>query len=278
MIKHEEGFFQSIRHTRIYHQCWLPEGDIKAVLLIVHGLGEHSGRYMNLVNYVIPLGYAVYGLDHVGHGLSEGMRKHIECFEDFTDTLKVYMTHVQQRQPGKPVILVGHSMGELISAFYLLDHQAGLAGAVLSGIIAKAPANTSPVTVAVGKLLSGIAPRLRFLGLEFPALCRDSSVVQAYIDDPLVCCDKATARLAVELLRATQYVQANTSALTLPLLLLQGTADHIVDPAGARMLYEAVSSKDKTLKMYDGFYHELINEPDRAVVLQDIATWLEAHV
>jgi acylglycerol lipase len=278
MMRHEEGFFQGIRNTRIYHQCWLPDGEVRAVLLIVHGLGEHSGRYMNLVNHFIPLGYAVYALDHLGHGHSEGMRKHIERFEDFTDTLKVYFDSVQQRQPGKQVVLVGHSMGELIGAFYLLDHQTELAGAVLSGTIAKVPANTSPATVAFGKMLAGIAPRLRFLGLEIPGICRDPSVVQAYVDDPLVYCGKATVRLATELLRATLHVQARAAAIRLPILILQGSADRIVDPAGARMLYDAVSSEDKTLKIYDGFYHEVYNEPERATVLHDVETWLESRV
>ncbi|MHB1355329.1 MAG: alpha/beta hydrolase [Anaerolineae bacterium] len=277
-MRYEEGFFQGIRNARIYHQCWLPDGEVRAVLLMVHGLGEHSGRYMNIVNHLIPLGYAFYGLDHLGHGQSEGMRKHIEHFEDYTETLKTFVDSVQRCHLGKPIVLVGHSMGELIAAFYLLDHQVGLAGAVLSGIVAKEPANTSPATVALGKILSGIAPKLRFLDLEFPALCRDPSVVQAYIDDPLVCCEKATVRLAVELLRATQYVQANAAAIKLPILLLQGSADRIVDPAGARMLYDAVSSEDKTLKMYDGMFHEVYNEPERVMALHDLETWLEAHV
>ena len=277
-MRHEEGFFQGIRNTRIYHQCWLPDGEVRAVLLIVHGLGEHSGRYMNLVNHFIPLGYAVYGLDQPGHGKSEGMRKNIERFEDYADTLKVYLTSVQQRQPGKLVVLVGHSMGELIGAFYLLDHQAEVAGAVLSGIIAKVPANTSPATVALGKMLSGIAPRLRFLALDIPGLCRDPSVVQAYIDDPLVYCGKATVRLAAELLRATQHIQAEAATIRLPVLLLQGSADRIVDPEGARMLYDAVGSEDKTLKIYDEMYHEVYNEPERATVLHDVEIWLEARV
>lgn len=277
-MRYEEGFFQGIRNARIYHQSWLPDAEVKAVLLIVHGLGEHSGRYLNLVNHFVPLGYAIYGLDHLGHGQSEGIRKHVECFEDFTTTLDTYVKMVQQRQQNKGIFLVGHSMGELISASYLLGHQTEVAGAVLSGAIAKVPANTSPATVILGRLLSGIVPRVRFLSLEIPAICRDSYVVEAYINDPLVYCGKATVRLAVELLRATQHTQAHADRIALPLLILQGSADRIIDPEGARMLYNAVSSQDKTLKIYDGMYHEVYNEPERAIVLHDLETWLEDRI
>ena len=131
-MRHEDGFFQGIRGARIYRQCWLPDGEPRAVLLIVHGLGEHSGRYANVVNHLVPRGYALYGLDHVGHGKSEGTREYVERFEDYTDTLDMYRGMVRQAQPDKPLFLYGHSLGGLISAFYLLDHQAGLAGAVLS--------------------------------------------------------------------------------------------------------------------------------------------------
>ena len=166
----------------------------------------------------------------------------------------------------------------MVGAFYLLDHTAQFTGAVLSGAVAKVPANTSPVTVVLGRLLSGIAPRLRFLALDIPGICRDPSVVQAYFDDPLVYCGKATVRLAAEMLRAMQRVQAEAATIVLPILILQGSADRIVDPEGARMLYDAVGSRDKTLKIYDGMYHEVYNEPERNTVLHDVETWLESHV
>ena len=277
-MRHEEGFFQGLGNARIYHQCWLPDGEVRAVLFIVHGVGEHSGRYMNVVNHFVPLGYGVYGLDHLGHGRSDGMRKDIGRFEDFTDTLKTYFDSVRLLQPGKPVVLVGHSLGALIGAFYLLDHQAELAGAVLSGATAKVPASISPATIAVGRALSRIAPRLRFLGLDVAGICRDPSVVQAYIHDPLVDCGKATVRMGMEQLRALQRVQAEAATIQLPILLLHGGADRLVEAEGARLLYDAVGSTDKTLKIYDGLYHEVYNEPERATVLHDLEGWLQARV
>src|SRR5512136_1225932 len=146
-MKHNEGTFKGTRDANIYYQAWLPDGEVKAVLFIVHGLGEHCGRYMNVVNYFVPLGYALYGLDHIGHGKSEGMREGAEGFEDYTDTLAVYCEMVKGWQAGKPMFLLGHSMGGLISSCYLLDHQADFRGAVLSAPLIKASGAISKATI-----------------------------------------------------------------------------------------------------------------------------------
>lgn len=277
-MKHQEGTFKGVRDADIYYQYWLPEDEPKAVLLIVHGLAEHSGRYMNVVNHFVPLGYGVYGLDHLGHGRSDGTRVYVERFEDYTETLKIYFDMVRQWQPDKPFFLVGHSMGGLIGALYLLDHQAELAGAVLSGPCVKVPDNVSPVTVLLGRLLSALMPRAELLGLEAEGVCRDPAVVEAYVNDPLVHTGKTTARLAAELLKAMARVTAEATRITLPILLVQGSADRLVDPHGAQMLYDTASSGDKQIEIYEGFYHEVFNEPEHNQVLRDVETWLEAHL
>jgi acylglycerol lipase len=277
-MRHPEGFFKGVRDTSIYFQSWLPESEPKAVLLIVHGLAEHSGRYMNIVNHFVPLGYAVYGIDHLGHGKSDGMRVYVERFDDYTNTLKIYFDMIRRWQPEKPIFLVGHSMGGLISAVYLLDHQSKLTGAVLSGAAVKVPSNITPVILAVGKMLSALMPKLGMLGLEVDGVCRDPAVVQAYISDPLVHKGKITARLAAEMLKAMQRVSAEATKITLPIMVVQGSADRVVDPAGAQMLYDAVSSADKEIRIYDGFYHEVFNEPEHDEVLRDVEIWLAAHL
>ncbi|MGA2318356.1 MAG: lysophospholipase [Thermodesulfobacteriota bacterium] len=277
-MKHPEGFFKGVRDTSIYFQSWLPESEPKAVLLIVHGLAEHSGRYMNIVDHFVPLGYAVYGIDHLGHGKSDGMRVYVERFEDYTNTLKIYFDMIRRWQPEKPIFLVGHSMGGLISAVYLLDHQSELTGAVLSGAAVKVPSNITPVILAVGKMLSALMPRFGMLGLEVDGVCQDPAVVQAYISDPLVHKGKITARLAAEMLKAMQRVSAEATKITLPIMVVQGSADRVVDPAGAQMLYDAVSSADKEIRIYDGFYHEVFNEPKHGEVLRDVEIWLAAHL
>jgi acylglycerol lipase len=277
-MEHVEGQFKGVRNATIYYQAWLPEGNVNAVLLIVHGLGEHSGRYLNVVNHFVPLGYGVYGFDHPGHGKSEGVREGVERFADYTDTLRVCDEMVKNRQTGTPVFLLGHSMGGLIASCYLLDHQADFRGAVISAPLVKAGGKVSPVTILMGRILSALAPRMGLLALDAEGISRDPEVVKAYVGDPLVFHGKTPARLAAELLKAMQRVTAEAGKITLPFIVLQGSADKLVDPGGAQMLYDKARSKDKTIKIYEGLYHEVFNEPERARVLKDVETWLAAHV
>jgi acylglycerol lipase len=277
-MHHQEGFFDGVHGARIYYQCWLPESGSQAVLLIVHGLGEHSGRYLNLVNHFVAKGFAVYGMDHPGHGKSDGVRKYVDRFADFIENVKSYFARIQAWQAGKPVFLVGHSMGGLISAVYLLDHQAGLKGAILSGPSVKIPGNVSPVTVFMGKLLDALLPRLGLLKTDPDGVSRDPAVVRAYKDDPLVHPGKTTVRLAAEMVKAMRRVSTEAGKITLPILILQGGADWIVDPGGARMLYDLVGSTDKMIKIYEGLYHEVYNEPEHPQVLLDVEQWIGKHM
>jgi alpha-beta hydrolase superfamily lysophospholipase len=277
-MKHQEGFFKAVRGANIYYQSWLPEVEPKAALLIVHGLAEHSGRYGNVVNHFVPLGYAIYGIDHLGHGKSDGKRVYVKRFDDYKNTLKVYFDKIREWQPSKPIFLVGHSMGGLIGAVYLLDHQAELAGAVLSGPAVKIPKHVTPFILLMGKMLSALTPKFGLLALDADGVSRDPSVVQAYVSDPLVYRGKATARLAAEMLKAMQTISGQAAKINLPILIVQGSADRLVNPGGAQMLYDAVSSVDKEIRIYDGFYHEVLNEPEHDRVLRDIEIWLEAHL
>ncbi len=275
---HAEGSFQTPKGAKIYYQHWQPESNPKAILFIVHGLAEHSRRYMNIVNYFVPRGYAVYGLDHIGHGKSDGTRVFIERFGDFTEPLKTYFDQIQGWHPGVPVFLVGHSLGGLIGSVYLLEHQDELKGAVLSAPAVKVSDTISPVTITIGKLLSGILPKAGLLALDATAISKDKAVVDAYLNDPLVYTGKVTARLAAEMLSAMQRVTAEANTIHLPILLLQGSEDRLVDPGGAKMLYEKARAADKTLKVYEGLFHEIFNEPEREQVLKDVEAWLETHL
>ena len=231
---------------------------------------------MNLVNHFVPLGYAIYGVDHIGHGKSDGLRVYVEQFEDFTDTLKDFSHMIRDWQPKKPLFLIGHSMGGLISSIFLLDHQDELSGAVLSGPSVKVP-DMSSVTILAGKLFSTLMPKLGLLALEADGVSRDPAVVQAYLNDPLVYTGKITARLAAELLKAMKRAEVDASKITLPILIAQGSEDRLVDPDGAQMLHDTVGSVDKTLKIYDGLYHEIFNEPEHQKVLGDVEAWLESR-
>jgi alpha-beta hydrolase superfamily lysophospholipase len=159
-MNHQEGFFEGVRGSRIYYQSWTPEGDAKAVLLIAHGLAEHSGRYMNVVNHFVPLGYAVYGIDYLGHGKSDGPRTFVQTFDDYLNTLETYHSMVEDWQPSKPIFLVGHSMGGLVAPLFVLAHGPNLAGMIISGPASKVPDYVSQLVIFMGKLLSAILPKV----------------------------------------------------------------------------------------------------------------------
>lgn len=277
-MKHQEGYLKSVRDTDIFYQYWLPEGEPKATLLVVHGVREHSGRYMNVVNHLVPSGYGVYGIDHIGHGKSDGERVYVERFQDYTKTLKKYFDMIREWQPERPIFLIGHSMGGLISTAFLLEHQDELSGAVLSAPSIKVSDNTSQAIIFVGKLLSIIMPKAGLIKLDAENVSRDPAVVDAYINDPLAYTGKITARLGAEILETMQRVTEEATEIRLPIMIVQGSDDKVVDPRGAQLLYDLVTSEDKTIKIYDGLYHEVFNEPEHEQVLNDVKTWLEAHL
>lgn len=277
-MKQIEGNFKSIRDLSIYYKGWLPDGEVKAVLFIVHGVGEYCERYTNVINRFVPLGYAVYGLDHIGHGKSGGEREMVARFEDFIEPLLTYYKMVKGWHPKPPIFIYGHSMGGLITSFYLLDHQADFKGAIISAPAVKIPDNISPLVITISKVLSTIAPKVGLIALDTTYLSHDKALVDTYNADPLVFHGKMPARLSAEMLRAMLRVTAEVSKISLPLFILQGSGDKIVDPAGAPMLYEKVGSKDKTLKVYEGLYHEVHNEPEREKMFKDLEIWLQAHL
>jgi len=274
-MKYKQDFFPGIRDTNVFYQCWLPEETPKAIILLVHGLVEHSGRYMNMVNYFVPKSYAVYGFDHIGHGKSPGQRTHINQFKDFTDNIKIYFDHIQSWHNGLPIVLFGHSMGGLISANYLLDYQDELAAAVLSG-----PPLILPdiVSRTLGGLIAKFVPWMGLIQINPNDVCRDQAVVQEYIDDPLVYNGRISAKLLSEIVKGMQRINDEAHMIHLPLCIVHGGADKLADPAGAQMLFDRVRSKQKFIQIYDGLYHEVLNEPEHPQVLKDIDAQLEQFI
>jgi alpha-beta hydrolase superfamily lysophospholipase len=277
-MKHFDGHFKGAGNANIYYQAWLPDGNVRAILILVHGLGEYCGRFTNHINHFVPLGYAIYGLDHLGHGKSDGEREVIERFADYTEPLTRYYQMVKGWHPGKPVFIFGHSMGGLITCSYLIDHQADFKGAILSAPAIKVSDSISRVTITIGKILSRIAPKAGVISLDPSAISRDPGVLEAYINDSLIFQGRTPARLAAEILKTMMRVSAQAEKITLPLIIVQGSKDKIVDPQGAQMLYNKAGSRDKTLNVYEGLYHEIHNEPERSIMFKDVEDWLAARV
>lgn len=277
-MKQLEGIFENSQQLKIYYRGWLPEDEPKAVLAIVHGLAEHSGRYGDTAGYFVSRGYAVYGLDHQGHGKSPGQRCYVDSFSRYTEDLAAFLEIVRSRHPEKPLFLLGHSVGATISAAFLCRQPEGVKGFVSSAISLKTGKGISPLHIAIARLLSRISPRLQISRLSSATISSDRKVVKAYDKDPLVYRGKISARGGSELIKAMGQLTKDLSKLSVPLLVLHGEADRLIDPQSSRLLYEGAGCDDKTLKMYPDFYHEILNEPDRQQVLQDIADWLEARL
>lgn len=277
-MKHTEGHLKGVRDIDIYYQTWLPKGEIKAAVIIMHGLGEHSGRYDNVVNHLVPLGYALYGFDLIGHGKSGGAREFVQRYEDYPDSLTQYLEMVRGWLPDKPHFLLGHSMGGSIASDYLITHSENFRGAVISAPTVIIPDYVNQLMIIGSKVLSKLAPKMGIMALDPNGVSKDPKVVQAYIDDPLVFHGKTTARLGAELLKLTLRINKDMEQITTPLIIIQGSEDKLSDPQGAQLLYDRVSSEDKTLKIYDGLHHEVFNEPERDQVLGDVAAWLDEHL
>jgi alpha-beta hydrolase superfamily lysophospholipase len=277
-MKHLDGQFKGSGDLNLYYQCWLPADEPKAMLLVVHGLAEHSGRYSNLVNYFVPRGYAIYSFDQRGHGKSDGVKGYVDRFSYFVDDLDIFLRLVHSRHHDVKTFLVGHSIGGTIATAYAILHQDEFDGLILTGATLSTPTDVAAGTIFAARILSLILPKVGLYVIDAEGISQDKSVVNAYVDDPLVYRGKIRARLGVELIKAMGTVNRQISEIHLPILVMHGAADRLSDPKGSEMLYQKASSADKMLKVYEGYYHEIFNEPGREQVLADVESWLKTHI
>ncbi len=273
-MRHDEGKLRAPAGPSLYYQSWIPVEDCTAILLIAHGLAEHSGRYEHFAAFFVARGYAVFALDHIGHGKSDGDRCHIGRFSEYTDGISLLLDRAREECPEIPVILVGHSMGGLIATRFLVEHQADFAGCVLSGAAVKSAVELSPIQRFMMRFFSRVLPKLRVLQLDASEVSRDPAVVESYRRDPLVFTGKVTARLAEQLFSTMACIEDRLGAIELPMLILHGSADGLTSPAGSKMLHQKISSREKKLTIYEGLYHEIYNEPEQDEVMTDVANWL----
>jgi acylglycerol lipase len=273
-LKHEEGRLAGAAGVELYWQAWLPEADPRAVVVIAHGASEHSSRYSHVGERLVSGSYAVYALDHRGHGRSEGKRAQLDRMDHVVADLHAFVDLAAGRNPGARVYLLGHSMGGGISIAYAVRHQDGLAGLLLSGPVAD-PGAANAVTRTLSRVLSTITPDLGIYAVDPALVSRDPDVVRDYEQDPLNFHGKLPARTVAEMTGAVARFPDEVPGLRLPLLVMHGGADGLVPVAGSRMVHERAGSEDKTLVVYDDLYHEILNEPEQNEVLDRIVGWLD---
>ena len=280
-MEYAEGTLIGERSFRLVHRSWLPDGVPKAVAVVVHGIGEHMGRYTHVVEALVQRGYGVHMLDHRGHGASEGVRAHVERFDYFVADLHLLVRKAKDGHHGLPTFMIGHSMGGLIATHYALRHQAELDGLVLSGPALQIGDDVSPMIKRLSGLIATLVPRLPIVPMAVSSeslLSRDPAVDAAVLADALVYKGKVRARIGHELVKAAGDARSRLEELRLPLLIMHGTDDKIANPQGSLRLYEQVASSDKTLKLWQDCRHEIFNELEKADVIAFAADWLDERV
>lgn len=261
---------------QLYTQAWLPDNP-KAAVIISHGYAEHSGRYQHFASHLVENGFAVYALDHRGHGRSEGERANVKIFDEYVSDLSRFVNSVREKHPTLKRFLFGHSMGGAIAAQLAIKQPDQVDGLLLSSpYLVNAVAVPAPL-MAVSGLVSRMFPGLPTIKLDSKDISRDPTIVKAYDTDPLNYRGGTKARFGTELLGAGHYVFSHASTIKLPILIMVGTGDRIAAAEGGKKLFEMVGSSDKTLKTYDDYYHEIVNEIGKEKVYEDSLTWLQQH-
>ena len=261
---------------QIFVRSWRPEGKPRGVVTICHGVNSHGGYYTWAAEQLVASGLAVYALDLHGRGKSDGERFYLEQFSDYLADVDALVKLAKSREPGLPVYLLGHSAGGVISCVYTLEHQAELAGLICESFAFQVAA--PDFALAVVKGLSHLAPHAHVLRLKNEEFSRDPAVVKAMNEDPLIENEVQPTKTVAELVRADERLKREFPLITLPVLILHGTADKVTNPAGSQLFYDKAGSTDKTLKLYDGHAHDLLNDYDKEVVIADIKAWIEARL
>lgn len=275
MARVVENAFLAADGTMLFERRWLPAGTFRGEILIVHGFLEHGGRYARTAEALAGRGFAVTATDLRGHGRSGGPRCWVRSFDDYLVDLDVVFVRVRNRTGGKPLFLFGHSLGGLIAILWCQERQPVLSGLLLSGPALEVPRQLFPWMRRAAKVGSVLFPRLRLVRMGCRNISRDEAVVRQFRADPLVFHGRFPVRTGAEILRAGEVARRRLGEVRVPLLILHGTADRAAAVEGSRALYEQAESKDKQLRLYDGLYHEVLNEPEREQVLGDMAEWIE---
>jgi acylglycerol lipase len=261
---------------KIAFRSWRPEGTARAAIVIIPGFNAHSGSYEWVAEQFVEEDLAVYAVDLHGRGVSDGERFYVESFEDYVRDVETVMTIVKAREPELPIFMLGHSAGGVVACLYTLEHPNDLVGLICESFAHELPA--PDFALAVFKGLSHIAPHAHVLHLPNESFSRDSHVVEAMNGDPLIGQETQPTQTMAAMVRADERLKKEFPLITVPVLILHGTADKNTKPSGSQHFYEKAGSPDKTLKLYEGGFHDLLNDTDKEVVMEDIHEWIDGHL
>ena len=272
-----ESSFQGVGGLNIATRSWRPAtGTPRAVVVIVPGFNSHSGYYGWVAGQLVSNDLAVYAIDLRGRGKSDGERFYVQNFEDYTNDVATFVSIVKEEEPGLPVFILGHSAGGVVSCVYTLDHQQELAGLICESFAFQVPA--PDFALAVLKGLSHIAPHAHVLKLHNEDFSRDPKVVEFMNNDPLIAHETQPTQTVAAMVRADERLKKELSQITLPVFILHGTKDKATKPSGSQYFYDVAGSSDKTLKLYEGHYHDLLNDLDKEMVMADILAWINQRI
>ena len=277
-VTRTERSFDGVGGVRIVYDTWTPDQPPRGVVVLAHGYAEHARRYDHVVARFADAGLLTYALDHRGHGRSGGKRVYLREMAEYTADFHTLVGIAAEEHPDRPRVVLGHSMGGGIVFSYGVEHPGDYTAMVLSGPAVDANESVSPVKLRAAKVLGRIAPGLPVENLPADAVSRDPRVVSAYEADPLVYHGKMPAGIGRALIGVGETMPKRAAAITAPLLVVHGESDRLIPVQGSRRLLECVGTTDAHLKVYSGLYHEVFNEPEQALVLDDVTSWIESKL
>jgi acylglycerol lipase len=261
---------------KIFTRSWRPEQVPRGVIVLSHGFNSHSGYYLWAAAQLLASRLAVYAHDYRGRGKSDGERYYVDRFSEYQGDLDLVVKLARLREPGLPIFILGHSAGGVIACNYVLDNQQGIAGLICESFAYQVPA--PDFALAVLKGLSHLAPHAHVLNLPKKEFSRDPKVVQALLDDPLLANEVQPTKTVAEMVRADERLKRDFPQFTLPLLIIHGTRDRVTRPEGSQEFYARAGSTDKTLKLYDGYFHDPLNDLGKEAVMADVCAWIEKRL
>lgn len=271
-----ESTFTGAGGLNIFTRSWQPDGAPRGVVVIVHGFNSHSGQYLWAADQFAASGLAVYALDLQGRGRSEGERYFVGKISDYVDDVETLVQTAKAENPGLPVFLLGHSAGGVTACVYALDHQAEIDGLICESFAFELP--VPDIVLSFLKGLSYITQHTHVFKLKNEDFSRDPAVVESMNNDILIAGESQPAQTAAVLVRAAERLREEFPLITLPVLIIHGTDDKATKPSGSQFFYDTAGSTDKTLKLYEGHYHDMLNDLDKEIVMADIQAWIDARI